>query len=156
MKRLSTRHLYSAVFATMLVFGLVKAVKRCSLRMTSAWNRTLDRFAYGDYRTTYYVGIKLDAFSGYRNHRVLWQETETSSKKMAEAYRDYIIRHIPAFDGKLFIRKVSPIHDGGDNMIPLTYTPFIPAAYQSLLTTFSSLLGAGRLIRASYEYTTGA
>ena len=151
MKRTWKRRLYSAVFVTMLVAGLVKAVRKCSLRSICAWNRTLDRFAYNDYRAKYYVGIKLDAYSGYRNHRVVWAETEALRKGDAESYRDYLLRHIPDFEGKLFIRKMSPIRrDDTEYIVYMARTPFIPKAYQPILESFASLLGAGRLIRASY------
>lgn len=153
MKRTWKKRLYSAVFVTMLAAGLVQAVRKCSLRMTSAWNRTLDRFAYSDYRTKYYVGIKLDAYSGYRNHRVVWAETEALRKRDAESYRDYLLRHIPDFEGKLFIRKLSPIRrDDTDYIVYMATTPFIPKVYRTILESFASLLGAGRLIRASYGH----
>ena len=151
MTRPSTRHLYSAVFATMLVFGLVKAVKKCVLRLDGARVLSKRLFERGNYKTKYYVGIKLDSFSGYRNHYVLWRDTETNRKSDAESYRDYLLRHIPDFDKKMFIRKVSPIRDNELNFVGLVTTPFMPAKYQPILESFAALLAAGRLIRASYS-----
>lgn len=151
MKRPSTRSLYSVVFATVLAVGIVKAVRKCSLRLTSSLRRAHGLFEYGDYRAKYYVGIKLELFSGYRNHYVLWRDTETNRKSEAESYRDYLLRHIPDFDKKMFIRKVSPIKDNEINFVGLVTTPFMPEKYQPILESFAALLAAGRLIRASYS-----
>jgi hypothetical protein len=93
----------------------------------------------------------LDSFSGYRNHYVLWRDTETNRKIDAESYRDYLLRHIPDFDKKMFIRKVSPIRDNELNFVGLVTTPFMPEKYQPILESFAALLAAGRLIRASYS-----
>jgi hypothetical protein len=134
----------------MLAIGIVKAVRKCSLRLTSSLRRAHGLFEYGDYRSQYYVGIKLDAYSGYKNHIVLWKETMSRRKHDVEMYRDYLIRHIPDFDKKLLIRRISPIRESGYDFVMMAHTPFLPKEYYATLSTFSAILAAGRLIRASY------